>query len=135
MIMATRSLFLASLLAVADAASKAAPRKSALDIAAEKAARGAEYIDPFIVMGTEKELQKRLDWMAAANQVAVVSDHTEMPKLGFYGETAPAWTRAENQMGADVRVQFVQLANTFKPAPPIMCPSSLPRWQKYKAEL
>ena len=64
MIMATRSLLLASLLADADAARKAAPRKSALDIAADKAARGAEYIDPFIVMGTEKELQKRLDWMA-----------------------------------------------------------------------
>ena len=59
MIMPTRSLLLASLLADADAARKAAPRKSALDIAADKAARGAEYIDPFIVMGTEKELQKR----------------------------------------------------------------------------
>ena len=72
MIMPTRSLLLASLLADADAARKAAPRKSVLDDAANKAARGAEYIDPFIVMGTEKELQKRLDWMAAANQVAVV---------------------------------------------------------------
>ena len=68
--MPTRSLLLASLLALADAASKAAPRRSTLDIAADKAARGAEYIDPFIVMGTEKELQKRLDWLAGANQVA-----------------------------------------------------------------
>ena len=92
----------------------------ALSFAARRARAGLSHERPFW-SGNETQLQTQLSFLAAANQVAVVSSQRALSRLGFFSESLSAWAHAENELWSDVRVQFVELWGAFQPIPPIMC--------------